>query len=43
MVTHCAGDIIVTLDSVSASESDHFIQCDGSSEESDSDISDVQK
>ena len=39
MVTHCASDIVDGLNSVSFDES---IQCDNSSEESDSDISDVQ-
>ena len=39
MVTHCAGDIVDGLDSVSA---DKFIQCDSFSGESNSDISDVQ-
>ena len=39
MVTHFAGDIVDALDSISA---DKFIQCDSSSEESDSDISDVR-
>ena len=34
----CAGDIVDALDSISA---DKFIQCDSSSEESHSDISDV--
>ena len=39
MVTCCAGDIVDALDSVSA---DEFIRCDSSSEESNSDISDVR-
>ena len=39
MATHCAGDIVDGLDSVSA---DKFIQCDSFSGESNSDISDVQ-
>ena len=38
MATHCAGDIVDGLDSVSA---DKFIQCDSFSGESNSDISDV--
>ena len=36
MVTCCTGDIVDALDRVSA------IQCDSSSEESDSDISNIQ-
>ena len=39
MVTSCASDIIDALNSISSDES---IQCDNSSEESDSDISDVR-
>ena len=39
MVTRCASDIVDALDSASA---DEFIQCDSSSEESDSDISVVR-
>ena len=38
MVTRCVGNIIDALDSVSV---DGFIQCDSSSEESDSDINNV--